>query len=130
MHTGEVPLSLLLDAGADTVFGLPDGQTLALYDAIASNPARVRHILLRDEQSGPYAAVGYARVTGRVGICDATVGPGATKLTSGLAEAYNASVPLLAIVSDHPTNWLHLIDRGAASQGIDQLRMLWPLIAL
>jgi len=89
---------MLLAHGVPAVFGLAGGQTLPLYDAIRSRAPRIRHVAVRDERNGAYAADGYARLSGRVGVCDATVGPGAIKLTSGLAEAFNSSIPLVAIV--------------------------------
>ena len=76
------------------VFGVPGGQTLALYDAILDLAPALRHVLVRDERSAGYAADAYARLTGRVGVCDATVGPGTAKLPSGLGEALGASVPV------------------------------------
>lgn len=127
MHAGRVLAELLVNHGVDVVFGVPGGQTLALYDGIHALKPRLRHILMRDERSAAYAADGYARVTGRVGVCDATVGPGATKLPSGLGEALNSSVPILAIVSDLNQAWTTTRYRGAASQAVDQVAMLTPL---
>ena len=69
--------------GEFTDVGVPGGQTLALYDAILDREPDLRHVLVRDERSAAYAADGYARVTGRAGVCHATVGPGAAKLPSG-----------------------------------------------
>jgi creatinine amidohydrolase len=83
------------------VFGVPGGQTLALYDAILDRDPDLRHVLVRDERSAAYAADGYARVTGRAGVCDATVGPGAAKLPSGLAEALAASLGPVGVAHYH-----------------------------
>jgi acetolactate synthase-1/2/3 large subunit len=127
MHTGDLLVELLLEYGLDTLFGLPGGQTVALYDAIQRRPERCRHVTLRDERSTAFAADAWARLTHRVGVCNVTVGPGAVKLPSGLLEAYNASVPILAIVSDVGSEWAHLQDRGAATQAMDQEGMLRPL---
>ncbi|MEZ4572250.1 MAG: thiamine pyrophosphate-binding protein [Thermomicrobiales bacterium] len=128
MHAGDLLVEMLINYRVEYVFGLPGGQTAALYDAIYRRPRQISHILMRDERSAAYAADAYARVTGRVGVCDATVGPGATKLPSGLAEAKHSSIPVLAIVSDINQSTLHLSDYGAASQALDQLRMLEPLV--
>ena len=81
-HGGALLASLLTEHGVRHVFGVPGGQTLALYDAILDTSV-LRHVLVRDERSAAYAADAYARVTGRAGVCDATVGPGAAKLPSG-----------------------------------------------
>jgi acetolactate synthase-1/2/3 large subunit len=109
------------------VFGLAGGQTLPLYDAIRSRAAQIKHIPMRDERNAAYAADGYARISGRVGVCDATVGPGAVKLTSGLAEAYNSSIPVVALVSDMPSDWLAVHYRGGGNQLVDQMSVLAPL---
>lgn len=118
---------MLMGYGVPAVFGIPGGQTLPLYDAILSRSPAIRHIPMRDERNAAYAADGYARISGRVGVCDATVGPGAIKLTSGLAEALNASIPILAIVSDMPSDWLAVRYRGGGNQLVDQMSVLAPL---
>lgn len=114
-------VALLIEYGIDRVFGLPGGQTLPLYDGIARQQGRINHVLMRDERSAGFAADAYARLTRRVGVCDATVGPGATNLVSPVAEAFCSSIPLLAIVSDIPRAWEYRRHRGNASQAIDQL---------
>jgi len=126
-HGGDVLVGMLVDYGVPTVFGLAGGQTLPLYDAIRSRAPKIKHIPMRDERNAAYAADGYARISGRVGVCDATVGPGAIKLTSGLAEAYNSSIPILAIVSDMPNEWLAVRYRGGGNQLVDQMSVLAPL---
>jgi len=98
-----------------------------MYDAIDRRPGRIRHIGVRDERSAAYAADAYARLTGRVGVCDATAGPGAAKLPSGLGEALNSSIPVLAIVSELPTATEARRYRGATSQGMDQAALLAPV---
>ncbi len=108
------------------VFGVPGGQTLALYDGITDHGGLV-HVPVRDERSAAYAADAYARVTGLAGVCDATVGPGAAKLPSGLAEALGASVPVLALVSDLPARLAPHRYRSAASQALDQAALLAPV---
>ena len=126
-HCGALLASLLAEHGVRHVFGVPGGQTLALYDAILDRGPDLRHVLVRDERSAAYAADGYARVTGRAGVCDATVGPGAAKLPSGLAEALGASVPVVALVSDLPARLAPHRYRGAASQALDQAALLAPV---
>ena len=126
-HGGALLLSLLAEHGVRHVFGVPGGQTLALYDAILDRAPAVTHVLMRDERSAAYAADGYARVTGQVGVCDATVGPGAAKFPSGLGEALGASVPVIALVSDLPARMAPHRYRGAASQALDQAGLLAPV---
>ncbi len=106
---------------------MPGGQTLALYDGITRRESRIRHVTLRDERSTVYAADAYARLTNRIGVCDVTVGPGALKLPSGLFEAYGCSIPVLAIVSDVPMGWSHLMERGTVLQSMDQESLLRPI---
>jgi len=86
--------------GVDTVFGYPGGQIIPLYDALPEFP--IRHILVRHEQGAAHAADGYARASGRVGVCLATSGPGATNLVTGLANAMVDSVPIVAITGQVP----------------------------
>jgi acetolactate synthase-1/2/3 large subunit len=126
-HGGALLADLLAEHGVRHVFGVPGGQTLALYDAILDRDPGLRHVLVRDERSAAYAADGYARVTGRAGVCDATVGPGAAKLPSGLAEALGASVPVVALVSDLPARLAPHRYRSAASQALDQAALLAPV---
>ena len=126
-HGGDLLVEMLIQYGVTAVFGLPGGQTLPLYDAIRSRSPLIRHILMRDERNAAYAADGYARISGRVGVCDATVGPGAIKFTSGLAEAFNQSIPILALVSDMPSDWLAVRYRGGGNQLVDQMAVLAPL---
>lgn len=112
----------LRDAGVGHVFGVPGGQTLPLYGGILETPG-IEHVLMRDERGAACAADAYSRITGRVGVCDATVGPGATNLVSGIAEAYGSSVAVLAIIADIPRGWEHRRGRGNASQALDQATM-------
>jgi acetolactate synthase-1/2/3 large subunit len=126
-HGGAVLAGLLAEHGVRHVFGVPGGQTLALYDGILDRPAELAHVLVRDERSAAYAADGYARVTGRVGVCDATVGPGAAKLPSGLGESLGGSVPVIALVSELPARMAVHRYRSAASQALDQAALLAPV---
>ena len=90
----------------DTVFGYPGGQVIPLYDALWENRGRIRHILTAHEQGASHAADGYARSTGKAGVCIATSGPGATNLVTGLATAYMDSSPVIAITGNVPVNLL------------------------
>ncbi|HZG95204.1 MAG TPA: acetolactate synthase large subunit [Mycobacteriales bacterium] len=89
-------------AGADVVFGIPGGAILPAYDPLYDSTA-VRHILVRHEQGAGHAAEGYAQATGRVGVCMATSGPGATNLVTPIADAYMDSVPIVAITGQVPS---------------------------
>ena len=86
----------LLKEGVEVIFGFPGGVVLPLYDTFPQYPA-LRHILVRHEQGAAHAADGYARATGKVGVCLATSGPGATNLVTGIANAHLDSVPMVAI---------------------------------
>jgi acetolactate synthase-1/2/3 large subunit len=122
---GDRLIDHLAAAGIDAVFGVPGGQTLPLYRA--ARAAGFRHVLMRDERGAACAADAYARVRGRVGVCDATVGPGVTNLISGLAEAYSSSIPVLAVVADIRSDQGHLRRRGVVSQAIEQSALLAPV---
>lgn len=125
-HGGFLLVDTLIGHGITNVFGMPGGQANAFYDALGSRKDKITHTLIRDETTAGYAAEAFARVSGRIGVCDATVGPGVAKLPTGLMEAYNSSIPILAIISDHPRNALLLQDYGRISQGGDQMNMLKP----
>src|SRR4051812_38681508 len=86
----------LEEVGADVVFGIPGGAILPAYDPLFDSK-KVRHVLVRHEQGAGHAAEGYAQVTGRVGVCMATSGPGATNLVTPIADAFLDSVPIVAI---------------------------------
>ncbi|HET7397740.1 MAG TPA: acetolactate synthase large subunit [Intrasporangium sp.] len=102
--TGAQALVLSLEAvGADTVFGIPGGAILPAYDPMLDS-AKVRHILVRHEQGAGHAAEGYASATGRVGVCMATSGPGATNLVTPIANAHMDSVPIVAITGQVPSS--------------------------
>jgi acetolactate synthase-1/2/3 large subunit len=118
---GDLVAEMLASSGVEVVFGMPGGQTTALHDGMSRRSNRIRHVLMRDERNAAYAADAYARLTGKPGVCDVTVGPGANLLPAGLLEALNASIPMIAIVGEVPLDWLQLRDKGIASQGFDQL---------
>lgn len=91
----QILLNCLTAEGVECIFGYPGGVTLPLYDALYDHP--IRHVLVRHEQNAAFAAQGYARTTGKVGVCCATSGPGATNLVTGLVDAMMDSVPIVAI---------------------------------
>lgn len=93
----QIVVECLKEQGVDTVFGYPGGTILNVYDALYQHSEEIRHILTSHEQGAAHAADGYARATGRVGVCLATSGPGATNLVTGIATAYMDSVPMVAI---------------------------------
>ncbi len=96
----EIVVECLKEQGVDTVFGYPGGTILNIYDALYKHSNEIRHILTSHEQGAAHAADGYARATGRVGVCMATSGPGATNLVTGIATAYMDSVPMVAITAN------------------------------
>ena len=93
----QIVVECLKEQGVDTVFGYPGGTILNVYDALYQHSEEIRHILTSHEQGAAHAADGYARATGKVGVCLATSGPGATNLVTGIATAYMDSVPMVAI---------------------------------
>ncbi|MBR6307803.1 MAG: biosynthetic-type acetolactate synthase large subunit [Lachnospiraceae bacterium] len=101
----EIVVECLKEQGVDTVFGYPGGTILNVYDALY-NHSEIRHILTSHEQGASHAADGYARSTGKVGVCMATSGPGATNLVTGIATAYMDSVPMVAITANVVLPWL------------------------
>jgi len=121
MTGGEAVVEMLMHFGVDTMFGLPGDQT-DIYDALYRRSG-IRHILVRHEQAAAHMADAYARATGKAGVCDAAVGPGATNLISGIAEAFTSGIPVVALVSDIRTDW-----RGRGCfQEIDQLGVFKPI---
>lgn len=105
----EIFLKSLEAEGVDTIFGYPGGQVLPIYDALY-DVKKIKHYLVRHEQGAAHAADGYARATGKAGVCLATSGPGATNLVTGIATAYMDSVPLVAFTGQVPVD---LIGRDA-----------------
>ena len=93
----EIVIECLKEQGVDTVFGYPGGAILNVYDALYKHSNEIKHILTSHEQGAAHAADGYARATGKVGVCFATSGPGATNLVTGIATAYMDSIPVVAI---------------------------------
>ncbi|MDE0694969.1 MAG: thiamine pyrophosphate-binding protein [Boseongicola sp.] len=121
MNGGEAIVEMLRRFDVDTMFGLPGEQT-HIHDAIFRRND-IRHLLVRHEQAAAKMADSHARATGKVGVCDATVGPGATNLISGIAESFLSGIPVVAIVSDVRADW-----RGRESfQEIDQTTLFRPI---
>ena len=100
LNGSEIIIECLKEQGVDTVFGYPGGAILNVYDALYKHSDEIRHILTSHEQGASHAADGYARATGKVGVCLATSGPGATNLVTGIATAYMDSVPVVAITAN------------------------------
>ena len=96
----EIIIECLKEQGVDTVFGYPGGAILNVYDALYQHADEIQHILTSHEQGASHAADGYARATGKVGVCFATSGPGATNLVTGIATAYMDSIPVVAITAN------------------------------
>ncbi|MDF2484789.1 MAG: ilvB [Herbinix sp.] len=102
----QIVIECLKEQSVDTVFGYPGGTILNIYDELYKHSNEIRHILTSHEQGASHAADGYARATGRVGVCFATSGPGSTNLVTGIATAYMDSVPLVAITANVAVNLL------------------------
>ena len=119
----EIVIECLKEQGVDTVFGYPGGAILNIYDALYKHQDEITHILTSHEQGAAHAADGYARATGKVGVCMATSGPGATNLVTGIATAYMDSIPMVAITCNVATSLL-----GKDSfQEIDILGVTMPI---
>lgn len=97
LNGSQIVIECLVEQGVDRVFGYPGGAILNIYDELYKNQERITHILTAHEQGASHAADGFARATGKVGVCMATSGPGATNLVTGLATAYMDSIPVVAI---------------------------------
>ncbi|MFI5358126.1 MAG: thiamine pyrophosphate-binding protein, partial [Opitutales bacterium] len=123
MNGADAVVAGLVREGVDTIFAYPGGASLELHQSLART-AKIRTILPRHEQGGSFAAEGYARATGKVGVCMATSGPGATNLVSGIADAFMDSVPLIAITGQVPQA---MIGKGAF-QETDIYGMTLPVV--
>ncbi len=123
MNGAEILVKCLELEGADTIFAYPGGASMPIHQALTRSK-KIRTILPRHEQGGVFAAEGYARATGRPGICMTTSGPGATNLVTGIADAYMDSVPLIAITGQVPQD---MIGRGAF-QETDVFGMTLPVV--
>ncbi|MCD8306661.1 MAG: biosynthetic-type acetolactate synthase large subunit [Clostridia bacterium] len=101
----DILINCLLEQGVDTIFGYPGGAVLDIYDALYRS-GKINHVLTAHEQGAAHAADGYARVTGKTGVCFATSGPGATNLVTGIATAYMDSIPIVAVTGNVGINFL------------------------
>jgi acetolactate synthase-1/2/3 large subunit len=110
MSGARIVLESLKREGVDVVFGLPGGAVLPIYDALYDFPGPLRHVLVRQEAAAGHAAEGYARISGKVGVCMVTSGPAATNLVTALQDAYMDSMPIVAFTGQVPT---HLIGNDA-----------------
>src|SRR5439155_8796823 len=121
---GQLLVECLVRRGVEVVFGIPGAHTMAIYDALYRHP-KIKHILVRHEQSAALMADGYARTTGKVGVCCVTTGPGVTNASTGLAVAQGDSIPVLLISSQ--------VHSGAAKKrrglfhAMDQLALTKPI---
>jgi len=122
MRGAEILTRALEAEGVDVIFGYPGGAIMPVYDALVDS--KMRHILVRHEQGAALAADGYARATGRVGVCMATSGPGATNLITGLANSFMDSVPVVAITGQVPTTFMGT----DAFQEVDMLGISMPVV--
>ena len=119
----EIIIECLKEQGVDTVFGYPGGTILNVYDALYKHSDEIHHVLTSHEQGASHAADGYARATGRVGVCMATSGPGATNLVTGIATAHMDSIPMVAITANGATG---LLGRGSF-QEVDIAGVVMPI---
>ena len=119
----KIVVETLIEQGCETVFGFPGGQVIDLFDELYLSRDRIKHILTAHEQGAAHAADGFARATGKVGVCIATSGPGATNLVTGIATAYLDSVPVVAITGNVPCG---LIGRDSF-QEVDILGVTMPV---
>src|SRR5579862_32837 len=120
MSGGSILAEMLRNHGVGPMFGMGGFQLLPFYGAVRE--LGLEHHLVADERSGAWAADAYARVTGRIGVCDGTLGPGATNLITALVESLNAGVPIIALVGDT----IRSHSGKNMTQEADQLRMLAP----
>ncbi|MFD2113049.1 acetolactate synthase 3 large subunit [Thiorhodococcus fuscus] len=120
---GEIVVQALLDEGVEYVFGYPGGSVLHIYDALF-NKGGVKHILVRHEQAAAHAADGYARSTGKCGVCLVTSGPGATNAVTGIATAYMDSVPMVVLTGQVPTPFIG----SDAFQEVDTVGITRPCV--
>jgi len=104
MNGAKVMVETLIKQGVDVTFGFPGGSVIPLFDAYLQYKGKIKNILVRHEQGAAHAAEGYARASGKPGVCIATSGPGATNLVTGIMDAYMDSTPIIAFGGQVPTN--------------------------
>jgi len=128
MRGAEVLVKMLINYDVKKVFGVPGAQTLPIYEAIYDHQDQISHLLFREETNAVFAADAYAKVTSKVGVADATLGPGALRAVPAVAESYNSSIPLILFIGNNPISWIPLtVYRGNASQAVDQVRVFEPI---
>jgi len=123
MNGAHILIETLIKNGVDVTFGFPGGQVIPLFDAFLDYKGKIKNILVRHEQGAAHAAEGYARASGKAGVCIATSGPGACNLVTGIADAYMDSVPVIALGGQVPT---HLIGNDAF-QETDMMGITIPI---
>src|SRR3989339_315487 len=123
MNGAHAIIETLIKQGTDITFGFPGGSVIPLFDAYLDYKGKIKNILVRHEQGAAHAAEGYARASGKVGVCIATSGPGACNLVTGIADAYMDSVPIIALGGQVPT---HLIGNDAF-QETDMMGITIPI---
>src|SRR6266850_7750174 len=123
MSGSEILVACLEREGVDTIFAYPGGASMEIHQALTRSK-KIRTVLPRHEQGGAFAAEGYARASGRAGVCMATSGPGATNLVTGIADAYLDSIPVVAITGQVPQ---HMIGKGAF-QETDIFGLTLPIV--
>ena len=129
LNGAEILIECLKEQGVDTVFGYPGGAILNVYDELYKHSNEIRHILTSHEQGASHAADGYARATGKVGVCFATSGPGATNLVTGIATAFMDSIPIIDILH----NKIILCDRHRNTGNVNFLEAVFsglPILEL
>ena len=119
----DIVIQSIIDEGVDLVFGYPGGQVINLYDSLYKYKDQIKHVLTCHEQGAAHAADGYSRATGKVGVCIATSGPGATNLVTGIATAYMDSIPMVAITGNVP---MHLLGKDSF-QEVDITGITMPI---
>src|SRR3989338_325733 len=123
MNGAHRAIETLIKQGVDVTFGFPGGSVIPLFDAFLDYKGKIKNILVRHEQGAAHAAEGYARASGKAGVCIATSGPGACNLVTGIADAYMDSVPVIALGGQVPT---HLIGNDAF-QETDMMGITIPI---
>src|SRR3989442_12256266 len=124
MTGGQLVVECLVRHGVEVVFGIPGAHTMAIYDALYRHP-KIKHIFVRHEQSAALMADGYARATGKLGVCCVTTGPGVTNAATGLAVAHGDSIPVLLISSQVHSEAART--RRGLFQAMDQLALTKPI---
>src|SRR2546425_1042887 len=124
MTGGQLLVECLVQYGVEVIFGMPGAHTMAIYDALYRHP-KIKHILVRHEESAALMADGYARATGKVGVCCVTTGPGVTNAATGLAVAHADSIPVLLISSQVDSEAAKL--RRGLFHAMDQLTLTRPI---